>query len=66
MDDAFGAIVYILKQEGVVPSGPSFTVHLEVDYHKPVPATSVICCTTEIRSTEGRKTWVKATVTVRC
>ena len=65
IDETFGGIVYILKREGVIASGPAYTVHLEVDYKSPVPASTVICCTTELIENEGRKTWVKATVEVR-
>lgn len=64
VDDAFGAIVYKLKQEGVIDTAPSFTVHLEVDYHKPIPAGGMFCCTTQITSIEGRKSWAKAIVEV--
>ena len=65
MDDSFGAIVYILKREGVIAGGPAFTVNLNVNYHKPVPATSIVCCTTTVSSIEGRKIFGTATVEVR-
>lgn len=30
IDETLGGLNYVLKREGVVPHGPSFTVHLEV------------------------------------
>ena len=65
MDETFGGVVYILKREGVIASGPSYTVHLEVDYKKPVPASSIICCTATVTNNQGRKTWAEAAVEVR-
>lgn len=64
IDDALGGLVYILKQEGAVTGGPSYTVHLEIDYKAPVQACTVICCTTQLIENSGRKAWVKAIVEV--
>ena len=64
VDETLGALVYILKREGVIGGGPSFTVRLEMDYKKPVPASTIMCCTAELVSAEGRKAWVKARVEV--
>ncbi len=55
----------MLKREGVIGSGPSFTVHLEVDYKRPIPSESTVICTAGLTSIEGRKAWVHATVQVR-
>jgi hypothetical protein len=30
IDETLGGLNYVLKREGVIPHGPSFTVHLEV------------------------------------
>ena len=30
IDETLGGLNYVLKREGIVPHGPSFTVHLEV------------------------------------
>ena len=32
IDETLGGLNYVLKREGVVPHGPSFTVHLEVGW----------------------------------
>ena len=34
IDEALGALVYMLKREAVLGPGPAFTAHLEVDYKK--------------------------------
>jgi hypothetical protein len=34
IDETLGAMSYMLKQEGVLGSGPALTAHLEVDYKK--------------------------------
>ena len=64
IDETLGGLCYVLKREGVIGSGPSFTVHLEVDYKKPVPSMSTVICTTTLISQEGRKSWMKAEVRV--
>lgn len=64
IDETLGGLNYIMKREGVIDSGPSFTVHLEVDYKKPIPSESTVICTANITSLEGRKTWVTASVMV--
>lgn len=64
IDETLGGLNYVLKREGVIGSGPSFTVHLEVDYKKPVPSESTVICTAALTSIEGRKAWVAATVQV--
>ena len=53
-----------MKREGIIESGPSFTVHLEVDYKKPIPSDTNLICTASVISVEGRKAWVNATVKV--
>jgi acyl-coenzyme A thioesterase PaaI-like protein len=62
IDETLGGINYMLKKHKLLPSGPAFTVHLEVDYKKPVPAGSHVICTASLESNDGRKTWVTATV----
>ncbi len=34
IDEALGALVYLLKREEVLGPGPAFTAHLGVDYNK--------------------------------
>lgn len=38
VDETLGGLNYVLKREGVVPHGPSFTVHLEVGLSFPQAA----------------------------
>jgi hypothetical protein len=44
IDENLGVLNYILKRDHIVPHGPSFTVHLEVDYKKPISAGSTVVC----------------------
>ncbi|CAL5219805.1 g1712 [Coccomyxa viridis] len=62
IDETLGGLNYVLKREGVVPHGPSFTVHLEVGYKAPVPASTSLICTASLDSLDGRKAWVSAQV----
>ncbi|KAK9834981.1 hypothetical protein WJX81_001794 [Elliptochloris bilobata] len=62
IDETLGGINYVLKRYGVVNHGPSFTVHLEVDYKAPLPAGGHVLCHASLESTEGRKAWVRAEV----
>ncbi|KAK9909722.1 hypothetical protein WJX75_006596 [Coccomyxa subellipsoidea] len=62
IDETLGGLNYVLKREGIVPHGPSFTVHLEVGYKAPVPASTSLICTASLLSLEGRKAWVLAEV----
>ncbi|CAL8467714.1 g7252 [Coccomyxa elongata] len=62
IDETLGGLNYVLKREGIVPHGPSFTVHLEVAYKAPVPASTSLLCTASLQSLEGRKAWVLAEV----
>eukprot|EP00884_Botryococcus_braunii_P015233 jgi/Botrbrau1/2393/Bobra.0395s0025.1 len=62
IDENIGVLNYILKRDRIVPHGPSFTVHLEVDYRKPIPAGSHVLCISELEKAEGRKCWVKASI----
>lgn len=56
-DETLGALAYMLKRDGALPAGPAFTARLEVDYKKPLPAGSEVCCTARLISVEGRKIW---------
>lgn len=60
IDETLGALVYVLKRDGVIGAGPAFTAHLGVDYKAPVPSSSHVICTTTLESVEGRKVWVRA------
>ena len=50
-----GGLVFSLKKNNKLGPGPAFTVRLEVDYKKPIPAESEIVCTAKVDSVEGRK-----------
>ena len=52
--------LWVAGKLGVKP--PGLTAKLEVDYLKKLAADTVIVCTTELLSFEGRKTWMKAHV----
>lgn len=62
IDETTGGLVYSLKKNGKLGPGPAFTVHLEVDYKKPIPSGSEIICTARVESVEGRKAWISAEV----
>ena len=40
----------------------AYTVSLEVQYKSKIAAGSTVLCTTEVESMEGRKLWMRATV----
>mmetsp|Transcript_34272 Transcript_34272/g.61174 ORF Transcript_34272/g.61174 Transcript_34272/m.61174 type:complete len:301 (-) Transcript_34272:148-1050(-) len=62
MDEAFGGLIFCMKRWKMLDPGPPFTVKLEVNYHKPLKASTMIVCSTELESAEGRKVWMKANV----
>ncbi|DBA95108.1 TPA: hypothetical protein ACH3X1_002620 [Trebouxia sp. C0004] len=62
VDETFGGLNYVMKKRGMLDPGPAFTVHMVMDWKKPIPAGSHIICTASLDSIEGRKTWVRATV----
>jgi acyl-coenzyme A thioesterase PaaI-like protein len=63
IDESFGGLLFALKKQKALPFwGPAYTVHLEVAYKSKIEAGRTILCTTEIESQEGRKLWMKATV----
>lgn len=47
--------MFSLKKNNMLGPGPAFTVRLEVDYKKPIPAGSNIICSAKVDSVEGRK-----------
>lgn len=47
------------------PAAAAYTVALEVAYKSKIAAGSTVLCTTEVESMEGRKLWMKATVSGR-
>lgn len=53
-----------MKHENGIPVWPSYTVRLELDLKTPVKASSVICCTTQLIETTGRKIWLSAKLEV--
>eukprot|EP00887_Chlorella_sp_A99_P004170 scaffold23.g4170.t1 len=63
IDESFGGLLFALKEQGAFPFwGPAYTVHLEVGYKHKIQAGRTVLCTTEVESVEGRKLWMKATV----
>jgi acyl-coenzyme A thioesterase PaaI-like protein len=54
VDEAMGFLIYLL-------AAPSVTVHLEVDYRKPVPVGSRLMLEGHVERTEGRKIWAVMT-----
>lgn len=62
-DEAFGGLLFSLKKARAVQFwGPAYTVQLEVSYKSKISAGAKILCTTEVESVEGRKLWMKATM----
>ena len=43
IDEALGALIYLLKREAVLGPGPAFTAHLEVDYKKVCTSSAAHC-----------------------
>ncbi|KAI3438715.1 hypothetical protein D9Q98_001135 [Chlorella vulgaris] len=63
IDECFGGLLFALKKAKALPFwGPAYTVQLEVSYKAKVSAGRTVLCTTEVESSEGRKLWMKATV----
>ena len=64
VDEAMGHLFYALRLHGELPfRGPAFTAHLDVDYHRKIPAGRLLLVTAEVESVAGRKLRMKATVT---
>ncbi|KAL6770898.1 hypothetical protein ACKKBF_B33150 [Auxenochlorella protothecoides x Auxenochlorella symbiontica] len=63
-DESFGGLLFSLKQAKALDFwGPAYTVALEVQYKAKIPAGQRLLCTAEVESAEGRKVWMKATMT---
>eukprot|EP00873_Tetraselmis_striata_P045137 jgi/Tetstr1/465401/TSEL_010085.t1 len=62
MDEAFGGLIFCMKRWKMLGPGPPFTVKLEVNYHKPLKANTMVVCSTALESEEGRKVWMTANV----
>ncbi|TMK18415.1 MAG: PaaI family thioesterase [Actinobacteria bacterium] len=54
VDEAMGFLIYLL-------AAPAVTVHLEVDYRKPVPVGSVLELETHVEKIDGRKVYAVLT-----
>jgi acyl-coenzyme A thioesterase PaaI-like protein len=57
VDEVMGFLIYLI-------AAPAVTVHLEVDYRKPVPVGSILELETHIDRIEGRKVFSKLTARV--
>lgn len=63
IDESFGGLLFALKQAKALSFwGPAYTVQLEVSYKAKISAGRTVLCTTEVESMNGRKLWMKATV----
>lgn len=64
IDETLGGLMVSLWRGGTLGlSLPAVTARLEVDYCKTVPQNSLILCSAQVESIEGRKLWLKASVT---
>jgi acyl-coenzyme A thioesterase PaaI-like protein len=62
-DETFGGLLFSLKKDKALNFwGPAYTVHLEVQYKNRIRAGKTVLCTTELESFDGRKIWMKATM----
>ncbi|CAG9461827.1 unnamed protein product [Pedinophyceae sp. YPF-701] len=61
-DETLGTLVFAMKLEGVIPAVPSFTARLEVEHVEEPEAPSLLVCSADLVSVEGRKIWVQCTV----
>ena len=57
VDEAMGFLIYLL-------AAPAVTVHLEVDYRKPVPVGSILELETHVERIDGRKVFAVLTAKV--
>lgn len=63
MDETLGGLFLALKESDALPfRGPAFTAALEVQYKARLPGGATVLCTCEVESIEGRKVWMRATV----
>ncbi|DBB18213.1 hypothetical protein WJX82_002941 [Trebouxia sp. C0006] len=63
MDETLGFLLFALKKQRELPFwGPAYTAHLEVEYKAKISAGATILCTAEVESVNGRKVWMKSTV----
>lgn len=64
IDETFGGLGICMWKSGALGVRlPAYTARLEVDYKKKIPAGSLVLCTTEIEKVDGRKVWMRASVT---
>jgi hypothetical protein len=60
---AFGGLLFSLKKAGALKFwGPAYTVHLEVSYKSKITAGALVLASAEVESVEGRKLWMRATM----
>lgn len=64
IDETLGGLMAYMWRSGRMGlTLPGVTARLEVDYCEKVPQNALILCTAEVESVEGRKLWLKASVT---
>lgn len=65
IDESLGGLIFALMQDKQAAADlpwPMYTVQLDVSYRRKIDAGATVLCTTEVESIEGRKVWMKATV----
>ena len=60
-DETLGGLLFSLKLENKIQSGPAFTARLEVDYRARVAASSLVVCSARLEQVDGRKVWMTCT-----
>uniref|UniRef100_A0A7R9YRT3 Thioesterase domain-containing protein n=1 Tax=Chlamydomonas euryale TaxID=1486919 RepID=A0A7R9YRT3_9CHLO len=63
-DETFGGLAVCMWKAGALGfRPPAYTVRLEVDYKRKVPAGTVVQCCTSVESVDKRKVWMSADLT---
>ncbi|PSC67606.1 Acyl-coenzyme A thioesterase THEM4 [Micractinium conductrix] len=65
IDESLGGLIFAImqdKQAAAELPWPMYTVQLDVSYKQKIGAGATVLCTTEIESVDGRKVWMKATM----
>jgi acyl-coenzyme A thioesterase PaaI-like protein len=63
VDETFGGLYTCLLASGALGiTLPALTARLEVDYSARIPNGTALLCTASVESVEGRKVWMRASV----
>mmetsp|Transcript_6221 Transcript_6221/g.13595 ORF Transcript_6221/g.13595 Transcript_6221/m.13595 type:complete len:288 (+) Transcript_6221:109-972(+) len=60
IDETFGYLLYLAKLHNALDFDIVLTAQLDVSYKKPIPASSMVVCSAQVESVQGRKIWVNA------